>query len=240
MTTLGDTIYGGVGGTPTQLVGQTTTNVDCYLQQGTGTVSAPPYWGPCSGGTSAFTLTTLGSSGPATYTGGVLNIPSYSGGGGGGSGTPIYIAPQLTSGNSSFAGYSFLARLHGVQFTTTPTSGGWKVALYTLSGTETIGSAVILRTLPFSAVVIDSTPVTFITNGDTISGFGYSDAIPLAIDRAHDYVLVVYIASGSADAVGQPCTGGAETTYQNGDHTTDTSTFVLGSGACDFYGAYVF
>jgi len=162
-----------------------------------------------------------------------------SGGGGGGSGSPIYRAPQLGGSTSNFIGYSFLARMHGVQFTTTPTSGGWKVALYTLSGTETIGSAVILRTLPFSTVVIDSTPVTFITNGSTISGFGYSDPIPLAIDRAHDYVLVVYIASGSADDVGSLCTGGAETQYASGNHTTDTSVFVTGTMACDFYGAYV-
>jgi len=88
-------------------------------------------------------------------------------------------------------------------------------------------------------VVIDSTPVTFITNGSTISGFEYSDPIPLAIDRAHDYVLVVYIASGSADVVGQPCTGGAETQYASGYHATDTSVFVTGMSACDFYGAYV-
>lgn len=33
------------------------------------------------------TVTTTGSSGPATFSGGVLNIPQYSGGGGGGSGT---------------------------------------------------------------------------------------------------------------------------------------------------------
>lgn len=33
------------------------------------------------GGTGSFTLTTTGTSGPATYTGGILNIPQYSGGG---------------------------------------------------------------------------------------------------------------------------------------------------------------
>jgi hypothetical protein len=69
---------------PAKLAGNTSDVVECQLQQGTGTVSAAPYWGPCSGGTAAFTLTTLGSSGPASYTSGVLNIPQYSGGGGGG------------------------------------------------------------------------------------------------------------------------------------------------------------
>lgn len=37
------------------------------------------------GGSTSFTLTTTGSSGPSTYTGGVLNIPQYTGGGGGSS-----------------------------------------------------------------------------------------------------------------------------------------------------------
>lgn len=46
-------------------------------------------------GGSGFTLTTTGTSGPATYTGGVLNIPQYSGGGSmtwpsGGAGIPNY------------------------------------------------------------------------------------------------------------------------------------------------------
>ena len=58
-----------------------------------------------SGNLTAFTLTTTGSSGAATYTGGVLNIPQYSGGGGGsgtvssGSGyaVPIYASAAGTT-----------------------------------------------------------------------------------------------------------------------------------------------
>jgi hypothetical protein len=169
-------------------------------------------------------------------------IPSglLAGGGGGPvSGSPIYGVPQLHGTQDNFANSSFFARMHGIQFATTPASGGWKVALYTFAGTETVGSAVILRTLPFSLAVIDSTPVTFIANGP-ISGIGYSDAIPLAIDRAHDYVLVVYIASSSGDVESPDCIGGVDNGNQSGDQTTITTIPVLGEFQCDFYGAYVF
>jgi hypothetical protein len=86
----GDTYYTG-GGILSVLPAQTTTDIDCYLEQGTGSSGHAPYWGPCSGGTAAFTLTTLGTSGAASYTGGVLNIPQYSGGGGGGI-TPVTVS----------------------------------------------------------------------------------------------------------------------------------------------------
>jgi hypothetical protein len=94
----GDTYYTG-GGILSVLPAQTTTDIDCYLEQGTGTAGHAPYWGPCSGGTAAFTLTTLGTSGAASYTGGVLNIPQYSGGGGGGSGlfSGVLSTPTVSS-----------------------------------------------------------------------------------------------------------------------------------------------
>ena len=39
-----------------------------------------PWTSACAGGSSSFTLTTTGTSGAATYSGGVLNIPQYTGG----------------------------------------------------------------------------------------------------------------------------------------------------------------
>lgn len=44
MTTLGDMIYGGASGTPTRLIGQTTTAKQYLSQTGTGTASAIPAW----------------------------------------------------------------------------------------------------------------------------------------------------------------------------------------------------
>jgi hypothetical protein len=45
MTTLGDTLFASVGGTPTRLSGNTTTARQYLTQTGTGSVSAPPAWG---------------------------------------------------------------------------------------------------------------------------------------------------------------------------------------------------
>ena len=54
------------------------TNCSLYSSGGT---FLPGYWTQIAFG-GGFSLTTTGTSGPATYTGGVLNIPQYSGGGG--------------------------------------------------------------------------------------------------------------------------------------------------------------
>jgi hypothetical protein len=190
------------------------------------------------------------------FSGSITGTPDYfvstawggSGGGGGlASGTPIYIAPQLSinSASPAYTGYSFLARLHGIQFRTLPASGGWKVALYTLAGTETIGSAVVYRTLPLSNTVIDSTAFAFTgTSGVVGPGPTYSDAIPLAVDRTHDYVVVAYVSSAVGDTVANYCVGGAEVSYSGGDLTTYTTGGTLPTlttnTICDFYGAYVF
>lgn len=56
--------------------------------------------GDTSGSSAIFSLTTSGSSGPATYVGGVLNIPEYTGGGGG-SGTVTNVSVATANG---FAG----------------------------------------------------------------------------------------------------------------------------------------
>ena len=45
MTALGDTIYGGTGGVPTDLPGNTTATKNFLTQTGTGSVSAAPAWG---------------------------------------------------------------------------------------------------------------------------------------------------------------------------------------------------
>ena len=50
-----------------------------------------------------FTLTTSGSSGAATFTGGTLNIPQYSGGGGGGGGTGWTSAANIGVGDIVYA-----------------------------------------------------------------------------------------------------------------------------------------
>lgn len=46
MTTLGDMIYGDIGGTPTRLAGNTTATLQVLTQQGTGVSSAAPVWLP--------------------------------------------------------------------------------------------------------------------------------------------------------------------------------------------------
>ena len=46
MTSLGDTVYGGIAGVPTRLAGNITTVNQFWTQQGTGTVSAAPGWNP--------------------------------------------------------------------------------------------------------------------------------------------------------------------------------------------------
>lgn len=44
ITTLGDLVYGGGGGTPARLAGNTTTTMEVLTQTGTGSVSAAPVW----------------------------------------------------------------------------------------------------------------------------------------------------------------------------------------------------
>jgi len=48
MTTLGDTIYGGSGGTPSRLAGTTSSSLQVLTQTGTGSASAAPVWKPAS------------------------------------------------------------------------------------------------------------------------------------------------------------------------------------------------
>lgn len=91
-------------------------------------------------------LTTTGTSGPATLAGGVLNIPQYSGGGGGGiggSGTigtlPIFVTNTTTIGNSNVTesgGLLNIADVNGIALTAT---GG---ALY--SGKIQTGTSVVV------------------------------------------------------------------------------------------------
>lgn len=69
MTAVGDLIAGGTLGAPTRIAGNTSTTTECFTQTGTGTSSAPPVWGACSGtggsivlengGTSLGSITTL-------------------------------------------------------------------------------------------------------------------------------------------------------------------------------------
>lgn len=78
--------------------------------------------GSCNG-SSAFTLTTTGSSGAATYTGGVLNIPQYSGGGSG-------INPTLLPSSyytTDTAGNLFPYVYTGSGGNASPSDSGWGV-----------------------------------------------------------------------------------------------------------------
>ncbi len=166
-----------------------------------------------------------------------------SGGGGGGSGTPLVPTPSIYGSDNGYTGYTAIARLHGASFATLPASGGWKIALSNVTGSITASKVVILRTLAMSQTVIDSTTVTFATNGTTITpGLLYSDAIPLAVDRAHDYVVMVLLESGAGDSEGR-CSGGYETWPQGGDQTGAATVSVVppvGGNICTLYGAYVY
>jgi hypothetical protein len=70
------------------------TSTSLSLYQCSNNNSSSTYaWNVLASSTVAFTLTTTGSSGSATYSGGVLNIPQYSGGGG--------IAPETHTASNS-------------------------------------------------------------------------------------------------------------------------------------------
>jgi len=64
MTTLGDMIYGDIGGTPTRLPGNTSTTLQILTQQGTGASSAMPVWQSMSliGGASTYMFANIASS----------------------------------------------------------------------------------------------------------------------------------------------------------------------------------
>ncbi len=68
-TTLGDTVAGGASGAPTVVSGNTSTTQYCYLQTGTGAVSAAPIWGPCPSATlfTYFWYTTQSTSSPMYF-----------------------------------------------------------------------------------------------------------------------------------------------------------------------------
>ncbi len=67
----------------------------------------------------AITLTTTGTSGPATLVGSTLNIPQYSGGGGGGS-TPVKLTSQtLTAASWTLVGSYYTYAFSNVNVTTT-------------------------------------------------------------------------------------------------------------------------
>ena len=80
----------------------------------------------------------------------------------------------------------------------------FKIALRQNSYAADYSGVVILRTLPGSATVIDSTPITF----GGLAAFTaaaatttYSDAITLAIDTAHDYYILAHIAGTSVHGI---------------------------------------
>lgn len=73
------------------------TNLDCAQFNGT-TGQIADAGAPCGTGGS-LTLTTTGTSGPATYTGGTLNIPVYSSGGGGG--MPFTVVQETMGGSGN-------------------------------------------------------------------------------------------------------------------------------------------
>lgn len=73
------------------------TSITLGLYQCSNNNSSATYaWNVLASSSVAFTLTTTGTSGAATYSGGVLNIPQYTGGGASGI-TPVNITSQLTT-----------------------------------------------------------------------------------------------------------------------------------------------
>ncbi len=62
MTSLGDLIAGGASGAATRVAGNTSTTAECLTQTGTGTASAAPVWGACSGTGGAIVLENGGTS----------------------------------------------------------------------------------------------------------------------------------------------------------------------------------
>lgn len=137
------------------------------------------------------------------------NFTTPSGGGGGGVPSGSNIAHVVTlaalAGTSSnWSDTTLCMRILGGTLLNLATS--WKVALRIVSGSLDVNAGVVLRTLPGSTTVIDSTPVTFNSGASypqTLSaGDVVSDAISLALDNDHDYyVLLFFPTSGNNSGV---------------------------------------
>ena len=97
----------------------------------------------------------------------------------------------------------------------------WKLGFTLLTGTVTVGAMVLLRTLPCSASVVDSTPIKVGGNASfTLSpGQTFSDTISVPLDYAHGYAVVVYFTAGSGEAVPQSSTTAHACGYLGGDQT---------------------
>jgi hypothetical protein len=129
--------------------------------------------GPCSGGSAFITsLTTTGSSGAASVSSGVLNIPIYSGGGSGGLFGGIS-APTLSS-----TGFSSTYGGTGAGFATSNTPYGVYITQPSISGSGNVGG--IVKAYPgvaYTATALMSIPTALanypqlgLIAADTLSG----------------------------------------------------------------------
>ena len=130
-----------------------------------------------------------------------VTIASSGGGGGGGVGQIVFPCPTAFSSDSDYQGYSIVACFGAGELVQPATT--WKLGFALKAGTLTVGSMVLLRTLPGSPTVIDSTPIKMGGNTSFALAVGenISDDITMPLDYSHSYAVVVYFSSGSGDSI---------------------------------------
>jgi hypothetical protein len=130
--------------------------------------------------------------------------PMAAGGGGGvAAGTPVMYmgnhAPRVIGPLGT--GNTLYMKLTGRSLYCLPTH--WKVRIQRGAGSH-FTAITVLRTLPDSLAVIDSTAVTFggSASPTMAAGLNTSDAIALALDAQHDYYVMAYNDSGDSSYFG--------------------------------------
>jgi hypothetical protein len=169
--------------------------------------------------------------------------PCGGGGGGGLASGAALVAPVVGFGtNSGWTNYSSFTYIRN--FNLMNTSSTWKLGFFMPVGGVT-GGIVILRTLPGSLTVIDSTAVTVggsSTPTFASNTFTYSDEITLPLDTSHDFYVVTYFTSDGANSSAtsfNSCLGGSAAGLSSGNHLGDTTApGVIGQISCVVVGAY--
>jgi hypothetical protein len=130
-----------------------------------------------------------------------VTIASSGGGGGGGVGQIVFPCPTAFYSDSGYRGYSIVICFGAGELVQPATT--WKLGFALKAGTLTVGSMVLLRTLPGSPTVIDSTPIKLGGNTSFALAVGenVSDDITMPLDYSHSYAVVVYFSSGSGNSI---------------------------------------